>query len=406
MSPQNEIVTLSGQAQIEDVFARISWFSRRQVEQATVMVVGCGALGNEVLKNLALFGVGRIIVVDFDRVEPHNLTRSVLFTMDDALQKRKKVTVAAERLRMLNPAVEVVPLDADITWQVGLGWFLQANVVVGCLDNRWARYILNRLAMRAGVPWIDGGIEGLEGVAKVFIPGKNCYACTMDPSAYAQIKQRVSCADRLRRDQATQHITTTPIVASIIGAVQAQEALKLIHADKLASGQLSSLCGKMFYYEGEHLTSRLVEHQAWDSDCPEHDTWQSIVPIYITTAATVAQTLEACQTLLQAQHVEIILHNFCWVDFIECQHSGQVVSAQLPDALVPDFVQQHPQLRHVLPAHLYQREYHSLDKHFPYQNLTLAQIGIPDNDVLHVVSEKGETFVLLNRINKQSDGPF
>jgi adenylyltransferase/sulfurtransferase len=176
MSTQNEIVTLNGQAQTADVFAKMSWFSRPKVEQATVMVVGCGALGNEVLKNLALFGVGHIVVVDFDRVEPHNLTRSVLFRQEDAQQKRKKADVVAERLRQLNPAVEVTVLDADITWQVGLGWFIQSDVVIGCLDNRWARYVLNRLAMRAGVPWVDGGIEGLQGVAKVFIPGQNCYA--------------------------------------------------------------------------------------------------------------------------------------------------------------------------------------------------------------------------------------
>ena len=89
MSTQNEIVTLNGQAQSADVFAQMSWFSRPKVEQATVMVVGCGALGNEVLKNLALFGVGHIVVVDFDQVEPHNLTRSVLFRMEDAQQRRR-----------------------------------------------------------------------------------------------------------------------------------------------------------------------------------------------------------------------------------------------------------------------------------------------------------------------------
>ena len=67
----------------EQVFAQLSWFRQEQLERANVMVVGCGALGNEVLKNLTLFGVGHLTVVDFDTVEPSNLTRSVLFRRAD-----------------------------------------------------------------------------------------------------------------------------------------------------------------------------------------------------------------------------------------------------------------------------------------------------------------------------------
>ena len=76
-----------------------------QVSAAHVMVVGCGALGNEVLKNLVLMGVTHIVVVDFDIVEMGNLTRSVLFTKSDAERKRLKVEVVAERLREMNADV-------------------------------------------------------------------------------------------------------------------------------------------------------------------------------------------------------------------------------------------------------------------------------------------------------------
>ena len=74
-----------------DVFSRLSWFRKDRVSESRVMVVGCGALGNEVLKNLTLFGFKHIVVVDFDRVEPSNLTRSVLFTADDARQQTSAV---------------------------------------------------------------------------------------------------------------------------------------------------------------------------------------------------------------------------------------------------------------------------------------------------------------------------
>ena len=93
-------------------------FSQEVLAAARVMVIGCGALGNEVLKHLALMGVGRLTVVDFDRVEADNLPRSVLFTAADAEAGRPKVEAAAERLRQLNPGVTVVPVS-PATWAWG-----------------------------------------------------------------------------------------------------------------------------------------------------------------------------------------------------------------------------------------------------------------------------------------------
>ena len=74
-------------------------FEQQQVAAARVMVVGCGALGNEVLKNLVLLGVEHIVAVDFDIVEVGNLSRSVLFSKEDADARRLKVEVIAERLK-------------------------------------------------------------------------------------------------------------------------------------------------------------------------------------------------------------------------------------------------------------------------------------------------------------------
>lgn len=130
----------------EDIFPKLSWWKRHKVSGARVMVVGCGALGNEVAKNLALFGVGHLWLVDFDRVEYSNLTRSVLFTQEDAGEACHKVHAAAHAIKRLNPHVEVTPLVADICTEVGLGLIRRMDAVVGCLDNRKARYMLNLCA--------------------------------------------------------------------------------------------------------------------------------------------------------------------------------------------------------------------------------------------------------------------
>ena len=153
----------------QSYFSSLSWFRQERVESAKVMVVGCGALGNEVLKNLALFGVGHIWIVDFDKVEIHNLNRSVLYRKADAERRRLKVEAAAERLKELNPNVEIHTIAGDFCHDVGLGLVMEMDVVIGCVDNRWTRFIINRFCMRAGKPWVDGGIDGLDGTVRVFM---------------------------------------------------------------------------------------------------------------------------------------------------------------------------------------------------------------------------------------------
>ena len=83
----------------------IPWWRQERLAAARVLVVGAGALGNEVLKNLALLGVGTVYVIDLDDVEPSNLSRSVLFRAEDG--GRPKAEVAAQRAGEINPEVDV-----------------------------------------------------------------------------------------------------------------------------------------------------------------------------------------------------------------------------------------------------------------------------------------------------------
>jgi molybdopterin-synthase adenylyltransferase len=141
----------------DDRYARlrlIPWWDQPRLLRARILVVGAGALGNEVLKNLALVGVGRIYVIDFDRVEAANLTRSVLFRARD--RGRPKAEVAAEAVRDLNPDVRVTACCGNVLTDVGLGMFRDADVVIGCLDNREARLWVNRCCWKtARLGWTE-----------------------------------------------------------------------------------------------------------------------------------------------------------------------------------------------------------------------------------------------------------
>ena len=156
----------------------IQWWNQNRIANAKVMVVGAGALGNEVLKNLALLGLGKIHVVDFDLVQPSNLSRSVLFR--EKHTGKRKANVAAEMIRELNPDCQVVAHHADVINNIGLGLVREVDLVIGCLDNREARLWVNRMCFKTGTPWIDGGIQEINGVAKVFRPPHGpCYECGM-----------------------------------------------------------------------------------------------------------------------------------------------------------------------------------------------------------------------------------
>lgn len=368
-------------------------FDQQRVSAARIMVVGCGALGNEVLKNLVLLGVEHIVVVDFDVVEAGNLSRSILFSKSDSDQHRLKVEVVAERLRTINPAVEIVTVCGDIAYDVGLGLLRRQDVVIGCVDSRWARYCINRLCMRAGIPWVDGGIGELEGTSRVFVPGKNCYACNLGPKGLEELAKRMPCAGVIRRHEEIGEMPTTSIVASVIGAVQVQETLKLIHGDMLAKGEHTSLCGKMFYYDGQHLTTKLVDFQAYDDDCAVHDQWQPIRPSSITSDMTISEVLVTIEKELKVKDACICLENDCFVDYVVDRSTDHRVFVMSPGHLVEKCIDDNLLLAGVPYGSLYQHEFREIDSNFPYMDSTLSQLGIPAWDVLHVVAEGSEYYM-------------
>ena len=372
----------------DDVYTKLSWFRRERVSAARVMVVGCGALGNEVLKNLVLFGVEHLVVVDFDHVEVSNLTRSILFTPRDAEQGRPKVETVAERLKAINPDVEILPIYGDIAYDVGLGMLRRMDVVIGCVDSRWARYCINRLCMRAGVPWVDGGIEGLDGTARVFVPGRNCYACNLGTEGLRELAQRKSCAGIVRLNERAGRAATTPVIASIIGAVQVQEALKLIHKEELENGHLTSLCGRVFHYEGEHITTRTAIFEAYDDNCPEHERWEPIRQSAVSCQQSVGEALDTIGKELATDNVAILLRNDCFVDYVEYGLSGERRRVMCPGHMVAEKLGVTDEAEKI-----YQHQYSSIDKNFPYTDLTLRQLGIPDNDVLQVRTSSGDVFL-------------
>lgn len=247
----------------------IPWWNQELLHNSTVMVVGAGAIGNELIKNLALLGVGKIVIVDMDKIEQTNLTRSILYRMKDV--GKYKSQAAAEAAMEINPDVKAICLNQNIVTDIGLGVFRSMDIVLGGLDNREARLAINQSCYKVNKPWIDGAIEVLNGFARVFVPPGPCYECTMTETDWKLINKRKSCALLTHDEMLEGKTPTTPTSSSIIAGVQVQEMLKILHNDR----NLPTLAGKGYVFNGLTHDSFVVEYQLKD-DCMSHDLYDNI----------------------------------------------------------------------------------------------------------------------------------
>lgn len=270
VAPEKPLVLPNLRSDRLGTFKLISWWEREKVTSARVLVVGAGALGNEVIKNLVLMGVGHIFIVDFDTIEMANLSRSILYRESDT--GRHKAEVAAAQARDINPDVHVQYLHGDITTDLGLGVFRRMDVVIGCLDNREARLAVNRFCYWMNIPWVDGAIQEFLGLVRVFVPGQGaCFECTLTEAARRDLALRYSCPLLARENILQGKVPTTPTLASIIGSMQSQEALKLIHS-------LPVEPGKVIRYNGMTNEMYTSAYQARE-DCESHWIYGEITEI-------------------------------------------------------------------------------------------------------------------------------
>jgi adenylyltransferase/sulfurtransferase len=276
-TPPIQISVQDTTAEQEDRFHRfrlISWWDQDRLRNARVLVIGAGALGNELLKNLALLGVGNVLVADMDRVENSNLSRSVLYRASDNGQL--KATAAARASKEIYPDLNVHAFNGNVVYDLGLGVFRWADVVLGGLDNREARLAINRACWKVNRPWIDGAIEAIQGTARVFVPdgpaqAAPCYECTMSETDWRLLNLRRSCNLLTRQEMQNGKTPTTPTISSIIAGVQTQEAVKLLHG-------MESFPGKGWVFVGLSADSYQVEFQRKE-DCYSHEPLDEIISL-------------------------------------------------------------------------------------------------------------------------------
>lgn len=349
----------------------ITWWDQELLSGASVLVVGAGALGNELVKNLVLMGVGRTVVVDMDRIESSNLARCVFFRPED--DGRFKADVLAERANELNEGVEVVPLVGDVRLTVGLALFADVDVVLGGLDNREARLFVNQACWKTSTPWIDGAIEGLMGVMRVFVPPDGaCYECTLSEIDHELMAARRTCAMLTREDMLAGKTPTTATSASIVAGLQVQEAIKLLHAERLGPPEL---IGAGFQFVGLTHDSYVVRYGRRE-DCLSHDTYEASDRHIVDHGATFGDVLALARThlgpkaILELEH-EIVLAGSCQ----QCGHHEQIrrpVDALTSGAGLCPSCNNHWRLEFA----------HVVDDDSPLLDSKSAELGLPLGDII------------------------
>ncbi len=192
-----------------------------RLQSMHVSVVGAGAVGNEVVKNLVLMGVGAIDVHDFDRVEIHNLTRSIFLREADVGAGKAGALVA--RAAEIDPNVRLRAVEGDVWRTLALADLARRDVLICAVDNLEARMRLSQLCLLAGVDMVNAGIDSRHASVEVFrfsAPGPcACFECHLPDSAYRKVAERYSCGWLRRAMLAEDRVATTAITASVAGAL-------------------------------------------------------------------------------------------------------------------------------------------------------------------------------------------
>jgi len=379
------VAAVSASSEGGDRFSRfrlIGWWDQEKLRSARVLVIGAGALGNEILKNLALLGFASVVVVDLDSIEASNLSRSILYRASDV--GRRKADVAADAYKNIFPEAQVHAITANVVHGLGMGLFGWADLVLAGLDNREARLWINRACWKMNKPWIDGAIEGINGVARLFLPGQPpCYECTLGETDWAILNKRMSCNLLALENDQEGKVATTPTISSIIAGLQVQEAVKLLHG-------LPVLAGKGFIFEGLNHTSYRVEYSE-NPDCMSHYTYGAITPLEESSRRlTLRQLLERARRELGAQEVVVefsrdVIHK------LSCPGCGAEEELFAAVGTVPYGRGKCPacgQMRAVITAHAYTAAE-------DFGGRTLAELGLPLFDVFTARSAEREIAYLI-----------
>jgi len=260
---ESNIITLNEFDQDKfDRSKRLEWLDFDAVRNSKVLLAGAGAIGNETAKNLVLSGYQNLTIIDIDHVARSNLNRCLFFTEQDVTKKRFKAEVVAEKVKFMDPGINVTYLT-DRVEDLSEKLIRSHGLVLGCLDNIESRLHLNAHCYFNRIPYVDGATRGLVGKVQVIIPPRtSCFECNMNKTHMDILAQRFGCTDEKVthfEPRLAAEITTT----SVVSAIQVRESIKI------TSRMTDRILHNLFYYDGLRNLSEELEIEI-NPECPHH----------------------------------------------------------------------------------------------------------------------------------------
>lgn len=218
--------------------------AQRRLKSASALVTRVGGLGGPAALNLAMAGIGKLVLAHGGFVELFHMNRMILASYD-AVGRRSPATVAAERLAQLNPTVELEVIEENVTDETVDAMVGPVDIVLDCPPTFEERHLLNEACVRLGKPMVESAVYGVEGYLTTIVPGRTaCLACiglaTQEWGLPFPVLGAVPCA---------------------IGSLAALEAVKVL------TGYGSALLDTLMTFDGETSTTRYMKLQR-DPDCP------------------------------------------------------------------------------------------------------------------------------------------
>jgi molybdopterin/thiamine biosynthesis adenylyltransferase/rhodanese-related sulfurtransferase len=230
------------------IMPEVGMEGQKKLKAGSVLLIGAGGLGSPLGMYLAAAGVGRIGIVDFDVVDFSNLQRQIVYSTNDV--GKSKLEAASERLRGINPNIQVDTFEEHLTSENALELLNRYDVIVDGTDNFPTRYLVNDASVLLGKPNVYGSIFRFEGQASVFYAKQGpCYRCLYpEPPPPGLVP---SCAEG----------GVLGVLPGIVGTIQAMETIKLI------IGEGEPLIGRLLLFDALKMKFRELKLRK-NPDCP------------------------------------------------------------------------------------------------------------------------------------------
>ena len=401
------------------------------IKSLRILVIGVGAGGNEVLKNLLLMGFGNFTLLDFDTVEDSNLSRTTLFRKED-IGKSKSI-VAAERLQemALHPNPNIVGLHGNFMTDFGKELFIEHDIVISCVDTQKCRAYINDWCVRTKTPFFEMGFEKYtvnitffapvgtmtqrDGTVIEKLPTSDGYfptfngefpVCLREEIGYGVFdEKRNSCSGFKVKDTNLAKIPTIQVSAAMAGTLIATELVKFLCG-------IDSIRNKMLLYSGLSYETTIVSYNR-SPKCNIHKEHMDIETFEVYEGESMKDVLIRMESSIENCSRVFLTLPDAFIKSGKCKGCGKEIEYNSRASELYDEERWCDDCRkkpHYASLTDYENDFVKIPKEISlkldenYLNYSFQEVGVPRNDILeckvnYKSGEKVWKFVYLKQID-------